>query len=84
MCTYIFIAMSRKVAQYIEIIQVVVYILKPFKRVSVDFFCDWIRGVIEYSNDAICNPFVCQFSVCTLNVDIPTTFVPYACAPEFA
>ena len=22
------------------------YILKPFKRVSVDFYCDWIRGVI--------------------------------------
>ena len=41
------------------------YILKPFKRVSVDFYCDWIRGVIEYSSDAICNAFVCQFSVCT-------------------
>ena len=49
------------------------YILKPFKRVSVDFYCDWIRGVIEHSSDAICNAFVCQFSVCTLNVDIPMT-----------
>ena len=58
------------------------YILKPFKRVSVDFYCDWIRGVIKYSSDAICNAFVCQFSVCTSNVDIPMTFVPYACAPE--
>ena len=56
------------------------YILKPFKRVSVDF--DWIRGVIEYSSDALCNAFVCQFSVCTFNVNIPTTVMPYACAPE--
>ena len=58
------------------------YMLKPFKRVSVFFYYDWIRGVIKYSSDAICNAFVCQFSVCTLNVDIPMTFVPYACAPE--
>ena len=27
------------------------YILKPFKRLSVDFVCCWIRGVIEYSSD---------------------------------
>ena len=49
------------------------YILKSFKTVSVDFVCYWIRGVIEYSSDAICNAFVCQFSVCTFNVDIPST-----------
>ena len=34
------------------------YVLEPFKRVSVDFDCDWIRGVIELT-DAICNAFVC-------------------------
>ena len=50
------------------------YILKPFKRVGVDCVCYWIRGVIEYSSDA----FVCQLSVCTFNVDIPMSFVPYA------
>ena len=48
----------------------------------MDFVCDWIRGVIECSSDAICNAFVSQFSVCTFNVDIPTIFVPYACASE--
>ena len=63
------------------------YILKPFKRVSVDFYCDWIRGIIEYSSDAICNAFVCQLSVCNFKcgyshdfcaICMPTRIMYYA------
>ena len=41
----------------------------------MDFVCDWNRDVTvtEYSNDVICNAFVCQFSFCIFIVDIPTT-----------
>ena len=41
----------------------------------MDFVSDWIRDVTEYSNDVICNAFVCQFSVCIFIVDIPTTAI---------
>ena len=50
------------------------YILKPFKRMSVDFYCDWIRGVIEYSSDVICNAFVSSVFVLQ-----KTIFAPELC-----